>query len=165
MLASLPAPVVCFSSPNQLQDHLPMCHTAHAGTVGLVLLFFCFSSGIRQAKIHPGYCDRKKPTPKNPLFFQLALFPQAFPTVFTGVSQSCIDPSCSGCSKLLPATHQPQSPRPFLFLEASDMLPLSLCAFAPLPGGVFCLQGCLPCLLQSLFSEGFSGHGPRTQAW
>lgn len=68
MLASPPAPVVCFSSPSQLQGHLPVCYPAHAGTLGLVLLFFCFSSGIRQAKTHPGYWERKKPThPKSSL--------------------------------------------------------------------------------------------------
>lgn len=35
-----------------------------AGTAELVLLLFSVSSGIRQAKIHPGYCE-KKPTPQK----------------------------------------------------------------------------------------------------
>lgn len=75
VLASPPAPVVCFSSPRQLQGRLPMCYPAHTASVGLVLLFFCFSSGIRQAKIHPGYCERKKPTSKKSSLLPTGLIP------------------------------------------------------------------------------------------
>lgn len=147
------------------------CQCVTLPTLALWGWCHCFSASLEAGENQPQGIVRegeRTQLPKNPLFFQLSSFPKSFSQGSHRSHRAACAPRVLGVPNSSPAAHQTLFPRPFWFLEASDTLPprvFVLLHFAPLLGGVFCLQGFLPCLLHSLLSESISGHAPRALFW